>query len=253
MIPNQQNQKERKPETKSKMKKAYLVMPLIIVLMLVCVIPTIILISANVGHQSEIAEIDKDDIETGEEISAAVVTGGSSITIEEDGIYLIKLHGGSGATKVLNAGKDNEETIYGSNGSLTTGYIYLKRGDVLTTKVYNGGAAASNATYSTKGGQGISVSLGTARLGYVSGGPGSNNYRTRNWCSACASDEDTTGDMYPGTVDGFVEKVNTSSTATAGTVKTWYTISSTTAPCSKKDKDGTWSTQEYYQTGGRGR
>lgn len=252
MIPNQPNQKERKPETKSKMKKAYLVMPLIIVLMLVCVIPTIILISANVGHQTETAELDKV-AEQEEEISAAVVTGGSSITIEENGIYLIKLHGGSGATKVINAGKDNEETVYGSNGSLTTGYIYLSRGDVLTTKVYKGGAAA-NATYSTKGGQGISVSLGTTRLGYVSGGPGSNMVGDRGYCSACKSDEDSTT-WTSGTYSDFVNKVNTGSTASGGTTKTWTTYSSLTdVTCGKNsEKSGTWSNQYAYQYGGRRR
>lgn len=192
MIPNQQNQKERKPETGSKMKKAHVVIPLIVVLMLMCIIPTIILIlGVAFDHPTETAELDKN-VEQGEEIKAAAVQANKDITIEETGIYLIKLHGGSGTIRVANEGKDNEEAWYGDPGSLTIGYVHLERGDVLTTKSHTGGNYASGSKRSSKGGNGISVYLNNNRLGYASGGPGASVVGYREYCSKCSSDEETT-------------------------------------------------------------
>lgn len=191
MIPNQQNQKERKPEMVSKMKKAHVIIPLIIVLMLMCIIPTIILIlGVAFDHPTETAELDKN-VEQSEEIKAAAVQSGKEITIEENGVYIIKLHGGAGAERVVNAGKDNEEKWQGDNGSLTIGYMVLNAGDVLTTKSHSGGGTGSGSTRASKGGNGISVYLNNVRLGYASGGPGASIVGTRTYCGGCSSDEDS--------------------------------------------------------------
>ena len=232
-------------------------MPLIVVLIISVIAP--IILEMQIKNPQEIADKNTDSTETSEEILPAVVTAGSSITIEEDAIYLIKLHGGSGASKTINVGKEDEEYVYGDNGSLTTGYIKLSRGDVLTTKSHGGGGAyvddaGTAGKYSTKGGTGLSVYLGTTeRLGYVSGGPGANYVGDRGYCTACASDEGTTRWIH-GTIVDFENKVNKNSTPSSGTRKTWYTLSETKdTQCSKKDKLGTWKEQEAYYTGGRRR
>ena len=258
MIPNQQNQKERKPETGSKMKKAHVIIPLIIVLMLMCIIPTIILIlGVAFDRPTETAELDKN-VEQGEEISAAIVASKGTITIEEDAIYLIKLHGGAGASGVVNAGKDNEYALDGYDGSLTTGYVYLSRGDVLTTTVYAGGGKSSSS-YSTAGGKGISVALGKDRLGYVSGGPGAAVTGTRTVCAAksgCTCNGETS--FSDGYTNEFVSSVTGKSTASAGQLGNWKTIntykSSHWVSDDKgwSDKEYTQSDQTYWSTGGGG-
>ena len=173
-----------------KNRRTYILMPLIVMLVLICVI-AICVVGAHRVRPTETAELDKN-VEQGEEIKAAAVQANKDITIEETGIYLIKLHGGSGTIRVANAGKDNEEEWYGNPGSLTIGYVHLERGDVLTTKSHTGGNYASGSTRSSKGGNGISVYLNNNRLGYASGGPGASVVGYREYCSKCSSDEETT-------------------------------------------------------------
>ena len=79
MIPNQQNQKERKSETGSKTKKARLIVPLIVVLMLICVITIIYLVGAHSVRPTETAELNKDVEQKEEHISAATDIAATSI------------------------------------------------------------------------------------------------------------------------------------------------------------------------------
>ena len=78
MIPNQQNQKERKPETGSKRKLARLIIPLIVMLMLICII-AICVVGAHSVHPTETAELNKDVEQEEEHISAAVDIAATSI------------------------------------------------------------------------------------------------------------------------------------------------------------------------------
>ncbi|MCI8961482.1 MAG: hypothetical protein HFJ18_00955, partial [Clostridia bacterium] len=78
MIPNQQNQKERKPETGSKRKLARLIIPLIVMLMLICII-AICVVGAHSVHPTETAELNKDVEPEEEHISAAVDIAATSI------------------------------------------------------------------------------------------------------------------------------------------------------------------------------
>ena len=239
MIPNQQNQKERKPETGSKMKKAHVVIPLIVVLMLMCIIPTIILIlGVAFDHPTETAEVDK--VAEQEEISAATVQPGKDITIGETGVYLIELHGGKSAdTKVITDRFKYEYQFDGNSGSKTIGYLTLEVGDVISTKPHAGGAGSGNAT---AGGNGISAYLtkldGSKKnelIGYAGGGPGVTVVRNYTDCTRVTKSPwcDWTNDSYSNElssdeaeslkwVQGGLNKTSTASAAKALTSVTIY-------------------------------
>ena len=87
MIPKKQNIKERKSETGSKTKKARLIVPLIVVLMLICVITIIYLVGAHSVRPSETAELNKDVEQKEEKISAATDIAATSIGTNVSAIF----------------------------------------------------------------------------------------------------------------------------------------------------------------------
>lgn len=129
---------ESSNQTKS--KKIQIMMSLIIVLMLICVIPTIMLIVEKPFERpAETAELNKDVEQKEEQVSAAsvAISAGNPYAVEKTGIYKIELHGGKGADAP--SGNSN-----GYNGSKVIGYVKLNEGDILTTERHAGGAKGSS-------------------------------------------------------------------------------------------------------------
>ena len=124
------SQKPIKKERKRASKRSHLVVPLIVISMLICIIATIIL-GSGIGRTQENTEIGKDVEPNKEEILAETVQAGETYTVPEDGVYKIELHGGHGQARV-----DGSE---GGNGSKVTGYVRLRKDDILTTERHEGG------------------------------------------------------------------------------------------------------------------
>ena len=112
-------------------------MPLIVMLILTIIIPTIIYVGKNIIQPIETAEIEKQEESAEEKISAASVRveAGDSYTVPKDGVYKIELHGGKSADFKLKDGT----IIPGNKGSKVTGYNILYKGDVITSQVRPGG------------------------------------------------------------------------------------------------------------------
>ena len=72
-------------------KKAKIMVPLIFMLILTIIIPTIIYVGKNIIQPIETAEIEKQEDTNKEKISAEKVTvnAGDSYTVPKDGIYKI--------------------------------------------------------------------------------------------------------------------------------------------------------------------
>lgn len=145
MMPKKQDQKERKVKTGT--KRAHIFVPLVVMLMLICVIPTIILVGNNFGRPQETSELNKDVEQKEEQVSAAsvAISAGNTYAIEKTGIYKIELHGGRG--------KDGTDST-GSKGAKVTAYVKLNEGDVLTTESHTGGAKAESG-HTGAGGDGL--------------------------------------------------------------------------------------------------
>ena len=107
-------------------------------LILTIMIPTIIYVGKNIIQQpTETAEIEKQEESDEEKISAASVKveAGDSYTIPKDGIYKIELHGGKSEDIKLKDGT----IMLGNKGSKVTGYISLRKGNVLKCSRRSGG------------------------------------------------------------------------------------------------------------------
>ena len=121
-----------------KNKRTYILMPLIFMLILTIIIPTIIYVGKNIIQQpTETAEIEKQEDTNEEKISAETVTvnAGDSYTVPKDGIYKIELHGGKSADIELTDGT----IIPGNKGSKVTGYVSLSKGKLLHIVSLEGG------------------------------------------------------------------------------------------------------------------
>ncbi|MCI8833360.1 MAG: hypothetical protein HFJ19_04080 [Clostridia bacterium] len=107
--------------------------PLIVMLMLICVIPTIMLVvGATIGRPQETAELNKEVEQQEEQISAATTTvnAGDTYTVPKTGLYKIELHGGKSNGFI---------GVSGLNGSKITGVVSLSVGDRLTAVSLAGG------------------------------------------------------------------------------------------------------------------
>ena len=107
-------------------------MPLIFILILTIIIPTIIYVGKNIIQPTETAEIEKQEDTNEEKISAEKVTvnAGYSYRVPKDGIYKIELHGGKSA----DIKRSDGTIILGNKGSKVTGYVRLVKGDILSTE-----------------------------------------------------------------------------------------------------------------------
>ena len=123
-------------------------MPLIVMLILTIIIPTIIYVAKNVIQPTETAEIEKQEESDEEKISAASVRveAGDSYTVPKDGIYKIELHGGKSEDIELTDGT----IIPGNKGSKVTGYVRLNEGENLRATVMNGGKEPSDMLSPTR-------------------------------------------------------------------------------------------------------
>ena len=162
-------------------------MPLIVVLMLICIIPTIILVWNEIGCPQETAELNKNIEQKEEQISAATVQAGQSYTVPTTGVYKIEMHGGM-STGLTGYYK-------GLKGSKISGYIALSSGSTLETTVATGysGISFSSPVGSYQhdlmgaGGDGLILAVNGTRIGAVSGAPGlscSFSY-SWGWCPKC--------------------------------------------------------------------
>lgn len=104
--------------------------PLIVILILICIIPTIILVGANSVRPSETAELNKDIEQQEEQISAETTTvqAGDTYTVPKTGLYKIELHGGKAADFVTSLG-----SAPGWKGAKVTGYVKLSKDESLVT------------------------------------------------------------------------------------------------------------------------
>ena len=142
-------------------------MPLIFMLILTIIIPTVIYIGKNIIQQpTETAEIEKQEDTNEEKISAASVTvkAGRSYTIPKDGIYKIELHGGKSADIKLT----NGTIISGNKGSKVTGYVDLLKGDILSASLEKAVEENRIEGKSLAGANGITLIGSKGVLGYVS-------------------------------------------------------------------------------------
>ena len=148
-------------------------MPLIVMLILTIIIPTIIYVGKNIIQQpTETAEIEKQEETNEEKISAASVNveAGDSYTIPKDGIYKIELHGGKSKDITL----ENGTIISGNKGSKVTGYVRLNEGDVLDMRrlCLHSQEVATARLGDYNGADCVELTLGEKGKWQASGGPG---------------------------------------------------------------------------------
>ena len=100
-------------------------MPLIFMLILTIIIPTIIYVGKNIIQPTETAEIEKQEDTNEEKISAASVKveAGDSYTVPKDGKYRIELHGGHSERY-----KYDDTWISGNVGNRLTCYTDISKG-----------------------------------------------------------------------------------------------------------------------------
>ena len=123
-----------------------MIVPLIVMLILTIIIPTIIYVGKNIIQQpTETAGIEKQEDTNEEKISAATVRveAGDSYTVPKDGVYKIELHGGKSAD-ILTA---DGQTILGNKGKKVTGYVNLSKGNVLESVCHFGGGTDDRTVY----------------------------------------------------------------------------------------------------------
>ncbi len=148
------------------------IVALIIILILICVVPTILLVWMHIVHPQETAELNKEVEQQEEKIEAATTTvqAGDTYTVPKTGLYKIELHGGNGGSTTR---------FTGAKGSKVTGYVNLTEGEKLLTENHIGGEGLSSNyfvgdQYNGRGGDGLSLHLldmdNDVLLGYVSGG-----------------------------------------------------------------------------------
>lgn len=102
--------------------------------MLICVIPTIMLVvGATIGRPQETAELNKNVEQQEEQILAETITvnAGDTYTVPKTGRYKIELHGGKSNGFV---------GVSGLNGSKITGYVNLTAGSDVSSVSISGGA-----------------------------------------------------------------------------------------------------------------
>ena len=138
-------------------------LPLIVVLMLICIIPTIMLVGAHNVRPSETAELNKNIEQQEEQISAETKTvqAGDTYTVPTTGIYKIELHGGKAADIVTSSG-----TISGYKGCKVAGYVKLRSGVLLDTQDLSAGSGAPipESRVSTAGMGGSTIRLSMRRI-----------------------------------------------------------------------------------------
>ena len=172
-------------------------MPLIVVLILICVMPTIIIVRNGITRPQETAEINKE-VEQEEQISAETTTveAGETYTVPKDGLYKIELHGGKSQDLVMSDG-----TISGWQGDKVTGYVNLKKDDSLNVLPVTGGKnlleiySQGTLLHWTGLGAGMGIALelngvggfGTYGIAFASGGPGMTLNMSQNsfFCANC--------------------------------------------------------------------
>lgn len=134
----QKTNKEEYPM--NKIRKGRFV-PLIIILILICVVPTILLVGVHIVRPQETAELNKNVEQQEEKIEAATTTvqAGQTYTVPKTGLYKIELHGGKSNGFV---------GVSGLNGSKITGYISMEKGTILSaTSVTGGGSQSGNTPF----------------------------------------------------------------------------------------------------------
>lgn len=145
------------------------IVPLIIILILICVVPTILLVGAHIVRPQETAELNKEVEQQEEKIEAATTTvqAGDTYTVPKTGLYKIELHGGKSNGFV---------GVSGLNGSKITGYVNLTAGSLVSTTGIAGGEGfhlgSSNNPFYPFGnkdygmaGNSLNVKLNRIRLG----------------------------------------------------------------------------------------
>ena len=173
-----------------KSRRTQMIVPLIVMLILTIIIPTIIYVGKNIIQQpTETAEIEKQENTNEEKISAALVRveAGDSYTVPKDGVYKIELHGGKSEAVSLSTLDGDDRTYSGNAGKKVTGYVSLSKGDILDTEVHwGGGWKKLPRSYFGAGGGGISLSINGKILGSCSGGPAP-SFRSFVGCEICGT------------------------------------------------------------------